>query len=419
MQGSLAAVRGSEALDARLAWPELTFASGIGALTIFVFGLAPAARATQGAMADTLRTGGSWATGGRSQARARVLLVAGQCALAFVLLTTAGLFLKTLSELRGADLGLDPTNVIGIQLDPRGGGFSPESQPSMRRRILERVETLPGVRAAAFTGALPLERNITSKSISVSGYTPAEDEEMEVIHVWASPKYFDTFGIQILQGRVPGYGDREQVVVNQAFAARFFPNGSVLEGVLGGKTRIVGVAADVRHISPRDDPPPLIYQPTTDQEEFVGRLAVRTSGTGESVASAIREAVRELVPGMPVGRGYQTVASYLEQGIALERMLARLVSAFAGVALMLSALGLFGILSHMVRSRTVEIGVRMALGSTGRQASALVFRGAAIPLVCGAVIGLSSRSQWQQGAVGRRGVLWRSAAHSSALRIVA
>ncbi len=389
MQQSFEAVRGSQTLDARLEWPELTFASGIGVLTIFLFGLAPAARATQGAMADTLRAGGSWATAGRRAARSRALLVAGQCALALVLLTTAGLFLRTLAELRGADLGVDAENVIGISIDPRGGGFRPESQPSMRRRILERVETLPGVQAAAFTGSLPLERNFAMRTVSVSGYTPAEDEDMGVIHIWASPNYFDALGIQLLQGRVPGYGDRDQVVVNQAFAARFFPNGSALEGVLGGNTRIVGVAADVRHRSLRDDPPPLVYQSTADYNGFVETLAVRTSGTGESTANAIRSAVREIVPGMPIERSHKTVESFLEQTIALELMLARLVGAFAVVALMLSALGLFAILSHMVRSRTTEIGARMAFGSTGRRASALIFCGAATPLVCGSLVGLA------------------------------
>ena len=388
MQQSFGAVQGFQTLDARLAWPELAFASGIGAVTIFVFGLAPAVQATQASMAGTLRAGGAWATSGRGTARARGLLVAGQCALALVLLTTAGLFLRTLSELRGSDLGLEAENVIGISIDPRGGGFQPEGQPSMRRRILQRVETLPGVQAAAFTGSLPLARNISSRTVSVSGYTPAEDEDMSVIHVWASPKYFEALGIQILQGRVPGYADQDQVVVNRAFAARFFPDGSVLRGVLGGKTRIVGVAEDVRHLSPRDDPPPLVYQSAAAYEGFVETLAVRASGTGDSTANAIREAVREVVPGMPIGTDYQTVASFLDQTVALERMLARLVGAFAIVALMLSALGMFAILSHVVRSRTVEIGVRMAFGSTGARASAVIVRSAAIPLLCGACVGL-------------------------------
>ena len=389
MQQSFEAIRGSQTLEARLAWPELLFASGIGTLTIFLFGLVPAARATQGAMADTLRSGGAWATSGRGTARVRGLLVAGQCALALVLLATAGLFLRTLSELRGADLGIDAANVIGISIDPRSGGFRPESQPSMRRRILERVETLPGVQAAAFTGSLPLERNITMRTVSVSGYTPAEDEDMNIIHVWASPNYFDALGIQLLRGRVPGYGDPDQVVVNRAFAARFFPDGSVLEGVLEGKIRIVGVVADVRQVSPRDDPPPLVYQSTGDYNGFVETLAVRTSGTGETTATAIREAVREIVPGLPIERGYQTVASFLEQTVALELMLARLVGAFAVVALMLAALGMFAILSHMVRSRMTEIGVRMAFGSTGTRASTLILRSAAIPLAYGAVVGLA------------------------------
>ena len=375
-------------LDARLAWPELSFAAGVGILTVFLFGLAPSVWASRATTADALKGGTSRTTSRRSEIRARGVLVAGQCALALVLLTMAGLFLKTLAGLRAADLGIDAANVIGIWLDPRGGGFPKESQPLMRRRILERVMEIPGVESSAFTGSLPLDGDYGERTISVSGYVPGKDEDMGIIHVPASPRYFETLGIQLLRGRVPGYGDANQVVVNQAFADRFFPDGSALGGVIGAMTRIVGVVANVRQVNPRDEPPPLVYRSTVGYEGFTETVAVRSSASAESTADAVRRAVRDLVPGMPIGRRFSTIEAHLTRAVAQERLLVRLVGAFACVALLLSGLGLFGVCSHVVRNRTAEIGVRMALGATRRRVQALVLRRAASLLACGAAVGL-------------------------------
>ena len=327
-------------------------------------------------------------TSQRSEIRARAVLVGGQCALAVVLLTAAGLFLKTLAGLRGADLGVDAENVIGIRLDPQGGGFPQEGQPAMRRRILERILNIPGVESAAFTENLPLQGNHGRNTISVSGYVPGKDEDMSVIHVQASPRYFETLGIQLLRGRVPGYGDRNQAVVNQAFEDRFFSGSSAIGGVIGDETRIVGVVADVRHVNLRDKPPPLVYRSTAGYEGFVDTVAVRSSASAESTAETARRAVREAVPGMPVSRRFNTVEAHLGRAVAYEQILARLVGAFACAALLLSGIGLFGICSHVVRNRTAEIGVRMALGATRQRVQALVFRRAATLLACGAAAGL-------------------------------
>ena len=385
----LGAIRGASAPpETGLAWPELLFASGIGVLTVFLFGLAPSVWAARRATADTLKSGASGTTSRRVEVRARGLLVAGECALALVLLTAAGLFLKTLASLRATDIGTHATNVIGLGMDPQGGGFPREGQPLLRRRILDRVEDIPGVESAAFTGSLPLQGNYGRNTISVSGYVPSEDEDMGVIHVQASPKYFETLGIQLLRGRVPGYGDTGQIVVNEAFAKRFFPDRSALGGVISETNRIVGIAADVRHVNPRDEPPPLVYRSTGGYEGFTDTIAVRTSGTAESTAEAVRRAIRDVVPGMPIDRQFSTVAGHLSQAMAYERMLARLVGAFAGVALLLSGLGLFGVCSHMVRNRRAEIGVRMALGATRRQVQGLVIRRAAVLVGCGGAVGL-------------------------------
>ena len=382
-------MRGAYSLiDAGLAGPTLWFAIGVGMLTVFLFGLAPSVWAGRATTSDTLKGGSSRGTSQVGEIRARGVLVVGQFAVALILLTAAGLFLRTLGQLRSADLGFEPSNVIGIHLDPRGGGFPAESQPLMRRRVLDRVIRLPGVESAAFTGSLPLSGNYGQRTISVSGYAPGKDEDMNIIHVQASPSYFETLGIALLRGRIPGYGDTGQVVVNEAFADRFFTDGQALGGVIGQVDRIVGVVANVRQLNPRDEPPPIIYPSTAQYIGFTDTLAVRSSASAEGTAEAVRSAVRELLPGMPIGNQFVAVEALLGRAIANERILARLVGAFGCVALFLSGVGLFGVCSHVVRNRTAEIGVRMALGATRRQVQALVFRRAASLLACGAAIGV-------------------------------
>ena len=159
LQSRLASRFSSAAIDARVAVPELAVAAGVGAVTVMLFGLAPAASTVRKASADQLRAGRSVGPGGRSDRRGRGLLVAGQCALALVPLTTASLILKTLGQLRAEDLGMDAGAAVGLSLDPQGGGFAADGQPAMRRRIADKVVAIPGFEAVAFTGPLPLRGN--------------------------------------------------------------------------------------------------------------------------------------------------------------------------------------------------------------------------------------------------------------------
>ena len=386
----LGAIRGVDTLDVSLTWLVLAFAAGTGILTLLLFGLVPAARLARRTLAHHIRAGQSVGSPGSAETRAQALLVAAQCAMAFVLLTAAGLVLKTLAELRATDFGLDAEHVVGILVDPRGGGFPASGQPSMRRRILDRVQSLPGVETASFTGSLPLRGNFGMRTFSVSGYTPAEDEDMSVIQVWASPGYFETLGIRVLEGDTPRFGERDLAVVNQAFADKFLAGSSALGAVIDGSKRIKGVVADVRHVNPRDDPPAIVYQSSVGYEGFLRTLAVRSPMPSAGLAAAVRQAIEEEVPGLPIAPGYDTVALHLEDAIALERMIGKLVSAFACVTLLLSGLGLFGVCSHMVRIREAEIGVQAALGASQHRLRWMVFRRAAVLTACGIVVGLGA-----------------------------
>lgn len=383
-------VRGAGALEAEVSHLQLLFAAVAGVLTVLASGLVPAVLTAKGSAYSASQVLRAGVTPGRDETRARGVLVACQVALAVVLLTAAGLSLRTLSELSATELGVEAERVIGLSLDPRGGGFSPATQPSMRRRILERVEGLPGVEAAAFTGSLPLRGNVGMRTIEVSGYTPGQGEFMAVIHVWASSGYFETLGIRLLEGRFPRRGESNAVVVNRAFAERFFPGRSALGGIINRTDRIVGVVNDVRQVNVRDEPPPLLYQSTERYEGFLQTLAVRVSAPIGATALSARDAVLDVVPGMPVEREFASVQLHLQRGIALERMLARLAGAFALVALLLCTVGLFGVCSQMVRGRRGEIGIRMALGATRGQVQLLVFRRAGALLVIGVSAGIAA-----------------------------
>lgn len=379
---------GGGPIDARIAVAELGVAAAAGALAVLLFGLAPALWTARRTSWDCLRGSAPWRMGRRLRIRGRDVLVASQFALALSLLTASGLILKTLAELRGIDLGLDAEAAVGIQLDPQGGGFSPESQPAMRRRILDQVAALPGVDSAAFTGSLPLRGNFGMRTISVSGYVPREEDEMNVIHVWASPGYFRALGVRVLQGRPPGRGDPGAVAVNQSFAARYFGDSEALGGLIDNTKRIVAVVADVRHVNLRDPPPPIIYENSGGREAFVRTLLARGIGETGALAARLRETVKDLVPAMPVADGFDTIELHREQAIALEKAVAGLVSAFALCALLLSGMGLFGVSSYVVRSRTAEFGLRMALGANRTRIQSMILLRGALVMGAGALVGV-------------------------------
>ncbi len=211
---------------------------------------------------------------------------------------------------------------------------------------------------------------------------------MKVIRVWASARYFETLGIRVLHGRAPGYDDPDAVAVNRAFAVRYFEDSSAVGGTLQGKSRIVGVVADVRHLNPRDVPPPIVYQGAADYKGFLDTLAIRSTLPATDAAKAACEAILGIVPGMPIEPRPRTVAGHLDRALALETLMARLVGAFGVIATLLTMLGLYGVVSRAVGTRRAEIGLRMAVGATNGSIRALVFGRSAFLLAGGAGLGL-------------------------------
>lgn len=391
IEAMVARMRRPNLLEASFDWRVAAFAAGLGLATVVLFGAAPAWWSVKTSLLKAL-SGGRGTAADVGHARAKKALIAGQFALSLILLSSTGLLIRTLGELRAVDIGIEPESVLYFGINPRGAGMPADGQDRMRRQILSRVEQLPGIEAAAFTAAFPLGGSYSTSTTQIDGEDP-ESQDVNVLNVRTTPGYFDALGIPLLAGRDFEDNDRfDQVaVVNQAFADRFFPSSSPIGHTLStGPTpqRIIGVVGDVRQRNVRDEPPPMFYRPATGFEGYLGRLIFRVRGSGEEQGRAVRAAVREIAPEMPIGRTPGRLTETIGRTAALEKLLGELTGGFAALALLLAALGVYGVFNYSVARRTGEFGLRQALGAERGDLIALVLRQAAAVLAAGAAVGL-------------------------------
>ena len=380
-------------------WRVLAFNLGVSILTGIIFGLAPALQATRPNVAPTLKDEVGSIVGGTS-VRIRKALVAAQVTLSLLLLIGAGLFIRSLRNLKDLDPGFRTANLLSFAVDPTLNGYKPERSLDFYRQLQEQLDAIPGVESASFAVMPVLAGDEWDSSMAVEGYTTKPGEWVDPHMNFVSPDYFKTLNVPVLTGRefrmTDGRGAPKVCIVNEKFARRYFHDGNAvgrhigMGGDPGTKldTEIVGVVRDAKYESMRDEMPIEVYQPYHQVTFVLGMYAyVRTARNPEQTFSTIRRIVNGLDPNLPVFQ-MKTIDQQMEESLLTERLVASLSAAFGFLATLLAAIGLYGVMAYTVARRTREIGVRMALGANSGDVVWLVMKEVLLLVGIGIAVGM-------------------------------
>ncbi len=382
--------RGFGSLHADLSWRVLAFTVLVSIATALLFGLLPAWRASRVDAGPALKAGAREV--GATRSRLPNFLVAAQVALSLVLLTGAGLFLRSLANLLTLDAGFQPSKLMRVRLDVRGNPDTAQLK-QLTARSLERVTTIAGVEraAASITGLVSGGRN-TETGFVLTGYTPAPGERVTLQVNSVTPDYFRTVGMRLLAGREftnDDNGKQRVAVVNESLARRYF-RGDAVGNHLGFDAPdrlIVGVVADARVNDLHEQASPMLWYPVAETTSMtMPGLDVRIRGDAARVSADIRAALEGLDSRIRV-RSVITLPEQIRTTLAREVMLAGISLVFGVVALLLAAVGLYGVMSYRVARRTSEIGVRIALGASSRAVLWSTMRQSLTMVVAGLVLG--------------------------------
>jgi predicted permease len=414
------------AMSSRPDMRVLLFTLAVSLLTGLLFGLAPALSAARIGAANTLSSSARTAqsSGGKSAHFWPKALVTAQVMLSLLLLVGAGLFLRTLRNLQNQDYGFERTHLLLADFNAQFAGYKPSQVPGLHQQLIERLSALPGVRSAALSATPPIGNAVWSSSLELSGYTPAPKESMDSALNRVSGQYFETAGIAIVAGRAITPADTANslkvAVINQTIARHFFPKGDALGRSLTieidtvkGPWQIVGIARDTKSGDPRNpDPSRMTYiplaqiepfapvdasapapsgvapaPPVENQDRFANTILVRTTGDPAKTIADLRAAVASVDPNLALLH-VATIDEQVSNLMTHDELISTLTSIFSLLALLLAAIGLYGVMSYNVVRRTNEIGIRLALGAQTPAVLWMILRESLFLLAIGVALGL-------------------------------
>jgi putative ABC transport system permease protein len=371
----------------------LLFTVAVSLLTSVLTGILPALTVSRVNLADFISTSGNRSVAG-THGRTQSVLIVVESALVVVLLAGAGLLIRSYINVESVDTGFSQSTVTTcIQLDARYR--QPQQRTEFYRNLFAKLSALAGVKAVGGINALPLSNSETFRLFQVEGYANRKDQLVQ--GRWVTPEYFSAMNIPLVAGRFFTHDDTsrtgELAIVNRAFAKKYFANRTPVGGRVNTDdhhvqwSTIVGVIGDVRHTSLEETPAPQIYLPVSEADD--GYIAVRSTLPPKTMAAEIRSALHSIDPDLAVG-DIQTMGERMSEANARRRFQTSLLTVFAGIALFLALVGLYGLMAYSVSRRTREVGIRMALGAQRGDVMLLVLRKAALLLAIGLAIGLAA-----------------------------
>jgi predicted permease len=379
-------------------WRLYLFIFGVALLLGVAFSLAPAIQAARQVFAPGLRLESRSFTSAGRLVSLRSALILVQVALSLPLLVTAALLLKTLQNLRAVDTGFGKENVLLASVNPALNGYSPERSVNFYHDLLARVRALPGVKFASVATDSPISGSWDRYGLVVEGYTPREGERMSCDVTTVSADYFKSLEIPLTAGRDFNDEDRlgspKVVIVNEQMAKHYFGTTDVLGKKIGLEKvpdiTIVGVVKDAQYVTLRRERQRHFYLPTTQEKVLLGlTLHVKTATDPAVVAESLRGELKAIDPHLPL-YNIKTLSTEIDESLVQERLVTWLSSAFGLLATLLTALGLYGVLTFSVARRTREIGIRVALGAQRRDVFKLIMIRGVVLVGVGAVVGVGA-----------------------------
>jgi predicted permease len=377
----------------------LGFTAGMAILTCVLFGLTPALRATRVAPVEAMKAGGRGMTAGRERFSLRRALVVAQVALSLVLVVGALLFARSLGKLLAADVGFRQEGILVAQIDSSRMNLPEDSRLAFRRSLLERIRAVPGVTSAATTNLIPLSGNAWGNSVWMDGEDSAGKKPANFARV--SSDYFKTLGTQFLSGRDFDEHDVQTstkvAVVNEEFARQFSGGANPIGRSFWVETtpstpetryEIVGLVRSTKYNNVREDFQPVAYFPSTQAPSFglFAQVLIKSDAPIADLTAGVKQAVTEVSPQSTIL--FQVLREQIQNSLMRDRLMATLSGFFGLLALVLACVGLYGIMSYGVASRTNEIGIRMALGALPRDVRRMVLRESLVLVVVGVGVGL-------------------------------